>query len=118
MTRRERLEAVISGNITEELIDECKRELEKLNAQGAKVLEKSKETELYKVNRAYGDRVVETLKDNPGQLYTVADVMNEVAPELTRQRMTAICTSLVREGRIQATEVKIKGKGTRRAYYL
>lgn len=116
MTRRERLEAVINGNITDELIEECKIELEKLNERGAKILENSKKTDLYKENRAYGDRIVEILKNNPGQLYTVADVMAEVAPELTRQRMTAICTSLVREGRIKATELKIKGKGTRRAY--
>ena len=107
---------IIRGEITNELIEECKIELEKLNERGAKILEDSKKTDLYKENRAYGDRVVEVLKNNPGQLYTVADVMAEVAPELTRQRMTAICTSLVREGRIKATEIKIKGKGTRRAY--
>ena len=118
MTRKERLEAVINGNITEELIEECKVELEKLKAQCARTLARSKETELYKENRAYGDRVCELLQDNPGQPYTVADIMTEVAPELTRQRFTAICTSLVREGRIQATEMKVKGKGVRRGYYV
>ena len=118
MTRRERLEMVIRGEINEELIEECKVELEKLKAQGAKVLKRSKETELYKENRAYGDRVVELLQKAPGQTYTIADVMTEVAPGLTRQRMTAICTSLVREGRIKITEVKIKGKGNRKAYYV
>ena len=118
MTRKERLEAVIHGEISEELIEECKKELKKLNAQAAATLARSKETELYKENRAYGDRICELLQGNPGQPYTVADIMVEVAPELTRQRFTAICTSLVREGRIRATEVKIKGKGIRRAYYV
>ena len=32
MTRRHRLEAVINGEITEELIESCKRELEKIEA--------------------------------------------------------------------------------------
>lgn len=116
MTRRERLEAVINGNITKELIEECKRELLKLDERGAAVLAKSKESEKYKENRAYGDRVVEFLQNNPGQPYTVADIMTEVAPTLTRQRVTAICTSLVREGRISVEDIKVKGKGTRRAY--
>ena len=118
MTRRERLEAVINREITEELIEECKRELEKLNAHGAAALAKPKETKQYKENRAYGDRICEFLKNNSGQPYTIADVMAEVAPELTRQRMTAICTSLVREGRIGVVDVKIKGKGIRKAYFV
>ena len=32
MTRRERLEMVIKGEITEELIADCRKELEKLDA--------------------------------------------------------------------------------------
>lgn len=114
MTRRERLEAVISGNITEELIEECKLELEKLNAQGARVLEKSKETERYKENKEYEEKVYNFLNETPTQ---IGDILAGVAPEMSRQRMTAICTNLVKERRIGVIDVKVKGKGTRRAYY-
>ena len=115
MTRRERLEAIINGKISEELIADCKRELEKLNERGAATLARSKESEQYKKNRAYGDRVCEFLKGS-GEPVQVGEILAEVAPELTRQRMTAICTTLVREGRISVVDVKVKGKGIRRAY--
>lgn len=116
MTRRERLEMVIRGEITEELVEECKRELEKLNAQGAKALAKSKESANYRENKAYEERVCEFLRD-VGKPVQIAEILTEVAPTLTRQRMTAICTNLVREGRIGVEDVKVKGKGTRKAYY-
>lgn len=117
MTRRERLEMVIRGEITPELIEECKRELEKLNVHSAAALAKSKESEQYKENKAYEERVYEFLKglEEPVQ---VGEILMNVAPGLTRQRMTAICTNLVREGRIRAVEIKVKGKGKRRAYIV
>lgn len=114
MTRRERLEMIIRGEITEELINECKRELEKLNEQGARVLEKSKETERYKENKEYEEKVYNFLDENPVQ---IGDILAGVAPEMSRQRMTAICTNLVKNRRIGVIDVKVKGKGTRRAYY-
>ena len=117
MTRRERLEMVIRGEITPELVEECKRELEKLDERGAAALAKSKESEQYRENKIYGERVCEFLKRHDGPVL-VGDILAEVAPGLTRQRMTAICTNLVREGSIQAVEVKVKGKGKRRAYIV
>lgn len=117
MTRRERLEMVIRGEISEELIEDCKRELEKLNERGAAALAKSKESENYKANKVYEERVCEFLEEleEPVQ---VGEILTNVAPELTRQRMTAICTNLVRDGRIRAVDVKVKGKGKRRAYIV
>lgn len=117
MTRRERLEAIIRGELTEELISECKEELKKLNERSAVANQKAKESEQYKANKVYEEQVYEFLEglDEPVQ---VGEILAEVAPELTRQRMTAICTNLVREGRIRAVEVKVKGKGKRRAYIV
>ena len=115
MTRRERLKAVINGEITPELIEECKVELEKLNERGAAALARSKTTDTYKENQAYAERVYEFLreKEEPVQ---IGEILAEVAPTLTRQRMTAICTNLIREGKIESTDVKVKGKGTRKGY--
>lgn len=115
MTRRERLELIIRGELSEELINECKEELKKLNERSAAANQKAKGSEQYRENKAYGERVFEFLEglEEPAQ---VGEILAEVAPELTRQRMTAICTNLVREGRIEAVEVKVKGKGKRRAY--
>jgi len=117
MTRRERLEMIIRGEITPELIEECKLELEKLNAHSAAANQKAKETEQYKANKIYEERVCEFLEGMDGPVQ-IGEILTNVAPELTRQRMTAICTNLVRDGRIRVVDVKVKGKGKRRAYIV
>ena len=50
MTRRQRLEAVIAGNITEELIEDCKVELAKLDERSARANQVSKESANYVEN--------------------------------------------------------------------
>ena len=114
MTRRERLEAIINGNITPELIDECREELAKLNERSAQVLAKSKETTQYKENKEYEERICEILGEEPMQIGEIGEWLDA---DISRQRLTAICTNLVREGRISVIDVKVKGKGTRRAYH-
>ena len=114
MTRRERLEMVIRGEITPELIEECKAELEKLNERSAAALAKSKTTETYKENKVYEERICEVLDSEP---ITVDELKERIQWAYSRQRLTAVCTNLVREHRISIMDVKIKGKGTRKAYH-
>lgn len=113
MTRRERLEAVIEGRITDELIDDCKKELEKLNERSAKALADSKESIRYKENQELGGRIYEILGTEPLQ---AEEIREKLGIEMTRQRVTAICTNLVREGKVETVEVKVKGKGIRKGY--
>jgi len=115
MTRRQRLEAVINGEITEELIAECKEELKKLDVASAKALEKARSTDHYNENKVLEEKIVEVLTEEPIQ---VEDLMEKLGVELTRQRLTAICTNLIKAGRINSTDVKVKGKGKRKAYYV
>lgn len=114
MTRRERLEMVIRGEITPELIEDCKRELQKLDEHGAAVLAKSKEMPRYKENKMYEERIYEIVGEEPMQ---IEEIKKAIGADVTRQRLTAICTNLVRDGRINVVEIKVKGKGKRRAYY-
>ena len=113
MTRRQRLEAVIRGEITEELVESCKEELKKLNAEGAKALAKSKETSRYKENKELEGRIIEVLGEEPIQ---VEELKEKLGVDLTRQRLTSLCTNLVREGLIESVDVKVKNKGMRKAY--
>ena len=115
MTRRQRLEAVINGEITEELIAECKVELEKLDAAGAKALERARSTEHYNENKQLEEKVVSLLTTDPIQ---IDELKEKLGVDLTRQRLTAICTNLLRDERIHVTDVKVKGKGKRKAYYI
>ena len=111
MTRRERLEMVIAQNITEELIEECKAELEKLNASNAS----RKPTEHQLENVKIGEEILKILSDEP---MLVDDVLPKLDGVFARQRISGILTNLVKEGKVHSEDVKIKGKGKRKAYTL
>ena len=112
MTRRERLEMVIRGEINEELIEECKRELEKLDAHRTHARENANGQK----NREMEEKIVEVLArvEGPVQVDELAEL---VGSTFARQRLTAICTNLIREGRIHSCDVKTK-KGKRKGYYV
>ena len=111
MTRRERLEMVIANNITEELIEECKVELEKLNASNASRKPTAHQVENVKI----GENILTILTDEPK---FVEDVLAGLDGELTRQRVSGILTNLVKDGKVHSEDVKVKGKGKRKAYTL
>ena len=113
MTRRERLEAVIRGDISEELIESCREELAKLDERATK---ETKTTANYVENKEYEERICAALHEmsEPVQIDELGEL---VGSTLSRQRLTAICTNLIREGRIRSVDVKTK-KGMRKGYYI
>lgn len=112
MTRRERLEMVIKGEISEELIEDCKKELEKLDAHRTHARENANGQE----NREMEEKIVNVLEkvERPVQIDELAELTE---CRFARQRLTAICTNLIREGRIKSCDVKMK-KGKRKGYYI
>ena len=117
MTRRQRLEAVIAGNITEELIEDCKAELAKLDERSARANEDAKTSVNYVENKEYEERICAALRETSEPIQ-VDELAEKIGSTLTRQRLTAICTNLIREGRICSCDVKVKNKGKRKAYYV
>lgn len=115
MTRRERLEAVIRGEISEELIESCREELAKLDERAMRASEEAKTTGNYLENKEYEERICAALGEEPIQIDELGEL---VGSTLSRQRLTAICTNLIREGRIRSCDVKVKNKGKRKAYYV
>ena len=115
MTRRERLEMVIRGEITEELISECKVELEKLNERSGAALQRSRETETYKRNKELEELVLKALSEEPTQVEELMEKLNWME---SRQKLTGLCTNLIRDGRVKSVDVKVKGKGKRKGYYI
>lgn len=111
MTRRERLEMVIAQNITDELIEECKVELEKLNASNAS----RKPTERQIVNGQIAETILGFLTNEP---MFVDTIVANLGGNYTRQRVSGILTNLVKEGKVVSEDVKVKGKGKRKAYTL
>ena len=113
MTRRERLEAVINGNITEELIEECKVELEKLDASNAK---RASKPNPHKVeNDGVAEQILAILGSEPKMVDEVLAILDN---GFSRQRVSGILTNLVKDGKVNAKDVKVKGKGKRKAYTL
>lgn len=108
MTRRERLEMVIRGELSEELVEDCKREIEKMDAELAKLRKGGN----YEENKLYEERILAALDMEPIQIDELAE---KIGSTLTRQRLTAICTNLIREGKIKSVDVRTK-KGKRKAY--
>lgn len=117
MTRRQRLEMVIRGEISEELIEDCKRELEKLDKKLNEVAERAKNNPTYAENKEYESRILAALGET-SEPVQVDELGKLVGSTLSRQRLTAICTNLIREGKIKSCDVKVKGKGKRKAYYM
>lgn len=117
MTRKERLEAVIGGRITKELVEDCKRELKKLNAESARAKEKAMDSDRVRENNVVAKAIIDYLKE-VGTPTLVDELRLEVGNGLSRQKITSICTNLVRDEAIFVTDIKIKGKGYRRAYYV
>lgn len=112
MTRRERLEMVIAGIITDELIEDCRKELEKLDAHRTH----ARENQNYNENKEVEERICAALlrASEPVQVDELAEL---IGCTFARQRLTAICTNLIREGCIYSCDVKTK-KGKRKAYYI
>ena len=112
MTKRERVEMVIRGEINEELIEDCRKELGKLDAHRTHARENANVQE----NREFEEKIVEVLArvEGPVQIDELAEF---IGCTFARQRLTAICTNLIREGRIRSVDVKTK-KGKRKAYYI
>ena len=112
MTRRERLEMVIRGEINDELIEDCKRELEKLDVHRTH----ARENQNYNENKEVEERICAALREasEPVQVDELAEL---IGCTFARQRLTAICTNLIREGRIYSCDVKTK-KGKRKGYYI
>ena len=116
MTRRERLEMVIAQNITEELIEECKAELIKMDEANAKRKEKVDPRKVE--NAEIMEKIVGVLSEStePMQIDPIVEALG--IEGLKRQRVSSLCTILVKDGRITSEDVKVKGKGKRKAYSI
>ena len=116
MTRRERLEMVIANTITDELIEECKAELEKMDEANAKRKEKVDPRKAE--NAKLMEKIIEVLAEStePMQIDPIVEALG--IEGLTRQRVSSLCTLLVKDERITSEDVKVKGKGKRKAYSI
>ena len=113
MTKREMMEMVIAGNITDEVIEMAKAEIVKMDTKN----EKRRETASKKAqeNAPIKDAIAEFLKGQDEPI-TASAIGAEV--EISVQKASALCRQMVEDGKIKSTEVKVKGKGKQKGYFI
>lgn len=112
MTNREFYNAIVNGNVNDEVIAQAQAALDKMDAAN----EKRRNTPSKKAieNQPILDTIVnEVLTSEPK---TASDVAAEI--EVSVQKASALLRALVADGKAVATDVKVPKKGTQKAYTL
>ena len=109
MTIREFLENVISADISNEMNDFARLRIEKLDENN----EKKKTTSKKKTeNDGIKNEMLEFMSDGAG--YKASDIATQF--EISTQKASALLVQLAKDGKVIATEVRIKGKGKVKEY--
>lgn len=111
MTKREFMEKIIAVVEDNELKDFAKAEIEKLDKANAN--RSAKRAEKAKENEPIKEAIKETLDEG-------ALMASEIGEEIghSTQKITALCRQMVEDGILKVEDVKVKGKGKRKAYSL
>lgn len=108
MTRREMFEAIVSGNITDEVVEMAQNEIVKMNERNAKRKNTPSKTAL--ANEPIKASIVEVLTHEPQSASEIAEKV-----EISTQKCSALLRQI--EG-LAVTEIKVKGKGKVKGYAL
>lgn len=113
ITLRDLLNAVISGNITEDIRAKAQAEIAKLDATNAKRAEKAKEKakENLPIKQAIYDYLVANGTKTTAEIAKGVEVLEGSSP-----KASAMCRQMVDDGRLTTSEVSVKGKGKQKAY--
>jgi uncharacterized Zn finger protein len=110
ITLRQLFTAVVEDKITPAMKEKAKAEITKLDATNAKRAEKAKEKAAE--NLPIKNAIYEYLVANGTKTTTeVASGVGESVP-----KASAMCIQMVKEGRLNPSEVSVKGKGKQKAY--
>lgn len=113
MTQREFFNAVINGNITDEVKDTAKGALEKLDERNAKRAAKPSKTAIE--NQPIKEAIVSKLTESGKGMFS-PDVA--VALNISTAKASALLTQLVNDGKLAKTEVKVPKKGKMMFYSI
>ena len=118
MTKREFLNAIAAGEMTEEVIAFAGEEIEKMDAANAKRREKNAERKAQ--NDEFVDLFVSFLNDEPKTASDIMALMSEVerpdGKAVNVQWVSSLGRKAVEAERAAKVDVKVTGKGTQKGY--
>ena len=119
MTKREFLNAVIAGKITEEEIAFAQKEIDALNARNAKRAATPSKTQL--ANEPLKAEILAKLKEindfrTAGEVSSWFGLNDEGKPKVSVQKASSLLRQLVAGNVAEQTEVKLPKKGKQKAY--
>lgn len=109
MTRREFLNAIVNGEMNEELKAFAAAEREKMDLANER--RRNKVSKKAQENAPIKEAIVKAMTDEP----QTATVIGE-AVGISTQKASALLRQLVDAGEVAKVDVKIKGKGTQKGY--
>lgn len=111
MTNREFFEAIINGTITEEVITHAHESIAKLDARNAKRAATPSKKAIENAP------IIEAIK---GVLTNEPQTASEIAEKvgIKVQKASALCRQIIESGFASVTDVKVKGKGTVKGYFV
>ena len=115
MKNRDFLNAIVNGNVTEEVVEFAKAEITKLDELNKKRRENPDKKTLEKraENEVLKEKVYAVLTENPT---IAADVLAAVGEDVTVQKISSILRALVADGKAEAVAVKVPTKGLQNGY--
>jgi len=108
MTNREFYKAVIANEITEDVIAHATSEIEKLDARNAKRANTESKTQI--ANKPIIEAISRVLTDEPMLASKIAELC-----DISVNKASALAKKV--EG-VKVVDVKVKGKGTQKGYFL
>lgn len=115
ITLRQYHEAVISGNITDDIIAKARAEIAKLDATNAKRAEKA--AEKAKENDPIKNAIYNLLVEKGAMVASaIGAALTTPENEVTTSKASSMCRQMVEEHRLTVEDVKVKGKGKVKQY--
>ena len=108
MTNREMFTAIVNGELTDEVKAKAAEEIAKLDKRNAD--RKGKESKTQKENKPIIEAIANLLTDEPMLASAIAEKL-----EISVSKASSLVKKV--EG-VKITDVKVKGKGVRKAYSL
>lgn len=116
MTNRQFLTAIINGEMTEAVIDHAKTQLAALDARNEK--RKNTPSKTAQANEPIKAAMLAWLSEQTEPVLAEAAFAAGIEGINSPAKAVALFTQLFGEGKVDKTDVKVKGKGVRKAYSI